>query len=260
MNKNRMDSPVPEKKRSPYAIFFSRLLKAALLIACIAIVAFAAFVFKRLKDSKSMEPIAITQCFEPFDRPFGRKNEFYKDQERGCYGQRWVMPRAYFDRVSHSSTSETLVVNVARPGIGPGNLLPSEQFASVYHSINIKPARSGKFEDHIRQTQDAYGTTSGLVKTARELYGMDVYEQTKIGLHQYHDFFLFPSANAQLFVKCLLKPDTTIDQKSPNGSCDVIANVDDRVSITYHINYSEMPDLINVNATVIGLIRSFMRN
>jgi hypothetical protein len=220
-------------------------------------------------DRKSMEPIEFTQCFEAFDQPRARKEikeQFFKDSERSCYGQRWRMPRAYYDhkRVSYQPLTETVVIRVGHPGFAPGNLIPREQYVRLLNEVAIYALWNGNFQDHIRHTKKNYEVTGGLEKIGRVMYEMEVYDQLRMPKDQYRSIFFFPSEkNARLFMMCLLRPDDPVEYispQSPHGSCKIVSSIDDRVRIEYHIKYSELPQLRQINTDLIKLVRSFMIN
>jgi hypothetical protein len=237
-------------------IIVAILVGSAIVIAGIA-------VFVAYRNQSSMELTQFTQCFASFDETFRRKDEFYKDEKRRCYGQRWSMPRAYFGHkyVSYHPITETVVIRVGHPGLTPGNLIPRGDFVRLFNEVNIRALWNGKFEDQVRHTKKTYDSF-GVVKTNRIIYGMDIYDHTRMPADQGRDIFLFPpEEDPALFVKCLVRPHADVDvilSKALNGGCKVIANVDDHVLIEYYVHYPEMPNLAQINAQWVDLVRSFM--
>jgi hypothetical protein len=224
------------------------------------------------EDKKSMEPMALTQCFEEKETPMCSgpnkvqkycerlTSDFYLDPARGCYGQRWSIPRAYYSDLPNSTRGQTLVLRFSIPDLTPGAWLPADQRYYSMRQINLRPLYSGKFERRAEEIKDAYRTSAGLAKTEHVMYGMDVYDEMRVPKNEDRDIFFFPPRNAQLLVRCLIDPGPIMDSLKSTDPCEVGSHVDERIEITYHIRYSDMPNLTSINDKVVGLIRSFMIN
>jgi len=213
-------------------------------------------------DRKSMEPIAVTQCFRPLEKPFSRQPDFYKDEKRQCYAQRWSIPRGYYSHVQSKSGPETgsLVIKVGLPAMTPGTLLPREQAIPLFTEVSMNVLWFGNFAEFVRQRRDSQELNGLMTKTNRMFYGMRVYD-TKIFPDQtYRGIYVFPDTDAQLFVEYLVRPKQKVDEPQSHSACAVTSNVDDRVFIKYRIRCSQTPDLTKINSDLVSLVRSFMVN
>ena len=194
-------------------------------------------------DRKSMEPIAVTQCFRPLEKPFSRQPDFYKDEKRQCYAQRWSIPRGYYSHVQSKSGPETgsLVIKVGLPAMTPGTLLPREQAIPLFTEVSMNVLWFGNFAEFVRQRRDSHDTKIFPDQTYRGIY-------------------VFPDTDAQLFVEYLVRPKQKVDEPQSHSACAVTSNVDDRVFIKYRIRCSQTPDLTKINSDLVSLVRSFMVN
>jgi hypothetical protein len=50
----------------------------------------------------------------------------------------------------------------------------------------------------------------------------------------------------------------TIDQQKPNNICTVVSNVDEKVTIGYHLKFSDMGNVAQHNSEIVKLVRGFM--
>ena len=240
------------------------LLRPPFLLAAVRIVlvvgALTALNVAGAAGRKSMEPIAVTQCFRAIDKPFSRPSDFYKDEKRQCYAQRWSIPRAYYSHVQSKSGPETgsLVIKVGLPAMTPGALLPREQAISLFTEVSIRVLWFSNFAEYVRVRK---GHIKGIVTdTTHMFYGMRVHD-TKIFPDQtYRGIYVFPDTDAQLFVEYLARPKQKVDQPQPHSACAITSNVDDRVYIKYRIRCSQMPDLTQINADLVKLVGGFMVN
>jgi hypothetical protein len=206
-----------------------------------------------------MEPMAVTQCFEAFGAPFGRKDEFYRDEERQCYGQRLSMPRGYYSRkyVSYKPLTETVVIEIGWPSLKPGALLTDdERDKHQYKELQIRAMRFGDFDALVRQTFRVMKTLR-IEKTGRFFHGLMVYEEKEIKSNL-GIAYLFPVGKEDFFLRCSLVPRDDDDGVSPPGGCKMVSNIDDRVRIEYLIRNSELSDLHKVNEALVKLVRGFM--
>ncbi len=232
-------------------------------------------------DEVTSGNIAITQCFrekamppcdqwkvsQEYCRSF--KGKFFLDDSRGCYGQRWSVPRGFYSNkyIAYHPVTETLILTVGRPGLVPGitKLTPGRELPkrtpSLYKEVKVRALFAENFEQRMQRTKRNYEGTGGLADTRRVLYGLRVFDQFNMPVNQYRDVFLFPPDPTQWYVKCLVKPGRSFeeDQKTPGG-CTVVHSVDDRVYIEYHVKNEELSYLERVNSEMTNLIRSFMMN
>jgi hypothetical protein len=224
-------------------------------------------------QAQSEELLRLTQCYRDKTLPpceqWKRGHEFCAwffdafplDRERGCYGQRWNIPKVYYDRkyVSYNPATETLVIRLGIPDLTPRASLPRARDIPLFTEVRIEPLWYGKFIEHLRRTRDIRAPGNQLEKTGRVMYGMDVYDQSQKS-NTYPDVFFFPPGEAQLFVRCIVRPNSSIEEIRPDGACEVVSNINDRAYLSYHIKYSQMPELIPINDKLTGLIRSFLAN
>jgi hypothetical protein len=209
---------------------------------------------------EAMEPMAVTQCFQAFGAPFGRKDEFYRDEERQCYGQRLLMPRGYYSRkyVSYNPLTETVVIEVGWPSLKPGALLTDdERDKHQYKELKIRAMRFGDFDALVQHTFRVMKTL-GIARTDRIFQGMTVYEERDNEPRTLNLTYLFPVDKQGLFLMCLARPRGTDGRSSSPGGCRVVSNIDDRVRIEYLILNSELSELHNVNEALVKLVRGFM--
>ena len=239
------------------------LLCPPLLLAAVSIVlvvgALTALNVAGAADQKGM---AVTQCFRPLDKPFSRQRDFYKDEKRQCYAQRWSIPRAYYSHIQSKSGPESgsLVIKVGLPAMTPGTLLPREQAIPLFTEVSMNVLWFGNFAEFVRQRRDSQDLSGLMTKTNRMFYGMSVYD-TKIFPDQtYRGIYVFPDTDAQLFVEYLVRPKQKVDEPQSHSACAVTSNVDDRVFIKYRIRCSQTPDLTKINSDLVSLVRSFMVN
>ena len=87
---------------------------------------------------------------------------------------------------------------------------------------------------------------------------MRVYDTQIFPTQKFRDVWLFPDANAQLFVYYLVSPNQPINEPKPHSVCKITSNVDDRVYISYGIRCKDMPQLEKINTELTNLVRSFM--
>ena len=211
-------------------------------------------------DQKSMDMMAVTQCFRPLDKPFSRQRDFYKDEKRQCYAQRWSIPRAYYSHIQSKSGPEsgTLVIKVGLPSMNPATQLPREQAIPLFTEVSIRVLWFSNFAEYVRVRK---GHIKGIVTdTSHMFYGMRVYD-TKIFPDQtYRGIYVFPDTDAQLLVEYLVRPKQKVNEPQPHSACAVTSNVDDRVFIKYRIRCSQMLDLTKINSDLVSLVRSFMVN
>jgi hypothetical protein len=209
---------------------------------------------------EAMEPMAVTQCFQAFGAPFGRKDEFYRDEERQCYGQRLLMPRGYYSRkyVSYNPLTETVVIEVGWPSLNPGALLTDdEREKHQYKELEIRAMRFGDFDAHVKHHL-RIAKTLGIEKTDRVFHGMAVYQERHNEPSTLNLTYLFPLEQRGLFLRCLARPGGANGRSSPPGGCRAVGSIDDRVRIEYLIRNSELSELHRVNEALVKLVRSFM--
>ncbi len=213
----------------------------------------------------SPEVIRFTQCIESLDKPFSRKDQFYKDSARRCYGQRWAIPQVYYGYkyMGANLITETIVIQVDYANLKPG-LAAREQLTPSLNDVHIHALHMGAFEDLARQTKDIFRIANGFTKSNRTIYGLNVYEQLKHNSkRQSSNILLLTSNSPPLFAKCILFLDKEVNASSPqaaDGDCEINSNVDDRLYLQYHLSFSEMQHLQSINADLINFIRRFIVN
>lgn len=216
-------------------------------------------------SARSPEVIRFTQCIESLDKPFNRKDQFYKDSARRCYGQRWAIPQVYYGYkyMGANLIAETIVVQIDYASIKPGSTA-RKQSTPLLNDVHIHALRTGVFEDLARQTTDTFRIANGFTKSNRAIYGMDVYEQVKHSSNrQSSNIFLLTSHDPPLFAKCILFLDKAVNAsfpQAPDGDCEINSNVDDRLYIQYHLHFSELEHLQSMNADLINFIGRFVVN
>ena len=242
------------------------LLRPPFLLAAVRIVlvvgALTALNVAGAADQKSMDLTAVTQCFRPLDKPFSRQRDFYKEETRQCYAQRWSIPRAYYSHIQSKSGSEsgTLVIKVGLPAMTPGALLPREQAIPLFTEVSIKVLWFSNFAEYVRQRRDSQQSAGLMTKTNYLFYGMRVYDTKIFPDQKYRGVYVFPDTDAQLFLEYLLQPKQKVDEPQSHSACAVTSNVDNRVYIKYRIRCSQMRDLTKINSDLVSLVRSFMVN
>lgn len=260
-----------------FPVFFKNLgkvFRAAIIILALTVVVLvalhaAAYDFIRellLLPRKTMTPTIVTQCFSSLDHPLTRNADlyvkFYRDEKRRCYAQRWSIPKAYYGGVSggdRGSHSGTLFITVSLPGAIPANFLSEDKqlwATPAYSEVWVKVLLGQSFELLLQGMKSGYQKTP----TSHLLYGMRVYDTQIFPTQKFRDVWLFPDANAQLFITYLVTPDQRINEPKPYSICSITSNVDDRVYIKYGIRCREMPQLEKINTELTNLVRSFMIN
>ena len=170
------------------------------------------------------------------------------------------MPKAYYGGVSdgdRGSNSGILFIMVSLPGAIPANFLSRDEqlLATPTHSeVWVKVLLSQSFDVFVQGVKSPYLK----IPTSHMLYGMRVYDTKTFPGQTFWGVWLFPDANAQLFVDYLVSPDQPINEPKPHSISSITSNVDDRVYISYGIRCKDMPQLEKINTELTNLVRSFM--
>ena len=216
---------------------------------------------------KAMAPCDQWKVSQEYCRSF--KSKFFLDESRGCYGQRWSIPKGFYSNkhIAYHPVTETLILTVGRPGLVPGitKLTPGRELPkrtpSLYKEVKVRALFIDDFEQRVQRTKRNYESTGGLADTKRELYGLRVFDQLNMPANQYRSVFLFPPDHIQWYVRCLVKPRHSLEEDlKTQGGCAVRHNVDDRVYIEYWVENTELSNLQRINFEMTSLIRSFMVN
>ena len=128
------------------------------------------FVITIALPAVSAEP-TFTQCFrekvippcdqwkisQEYCRSF--KSKFFLDESRGCYGQRWSMPKGFYSNkyIAYHPMTETLILTVGRPGLvpeitklTPGRELP-KRTPSLYKEVKVRALFIENFEQRVQR-------------------------------------------------------------------------------------------------------------
>lgn len=255
--------------------------RAAAVTVAVAVVIAIVITLISIADGGKSATTTLTQCFREKAMPscdewkIGQEycrafqKTFFLDEARGCYGQRWSMPKGYYSHkyVAYHPLTETFILTVGRPGLvpditelTPGRELP-KRVPSLYKEVKVHALFTGDFAKRVQETKRNYQLTGGLADTKRELHGLRIFDQFNMPANQYRDVFLFPPGDAQWYVRCIVKPGRTFEQNlNTPGGCSVVHNIDDRVYIEYFVDKTELADLPRINTEMTQLIRSFMVN
>jgi hypothetical protein len=220
------------------------------------------------EDPKSMEPMEFTQCFVPLDNPskLARHETFYRDQKRGCFGQRWRMPRAYFARslISYHPVAESFKLRVHIADQSPAVFLPKEKQIPVDIEVTIDPIFSGNFETHLNNFRRINLGPGKGIKSLRLFHNMSVYDiDPKIWdgtKRQDKEVILVPSDGTKFFVTCWGPYDRRIEAFSAKTTCRVSNIIDNRIWLRYYIPIADMPKVRSTNDGMLKLIRNFMQD
>lgn len=238
-----------------FSMLVSVLSAAAFLVGC--------------ESSQSVEQKHFTQCFRPKEVEDCAKwksgheycrwfvETYYLDEARGCYGQRWSIPKAYFGEVvGPSTTSESVIIKVRLSDLAPGALVAKKEMQNIW----IKPLASGRFKKRALEIKEANTGTLWMEKTDRTMFGMEVYAQRQPSTTKQSYFFFFPKEDPQLLIDIWVQPEWTLEKLPPYYPFKITANVDDRAYVEYLIPSSQMSEVDAVNTRVVELVRSFMVN
>jgi len=208
-----------------------------------------------------MEPKLFTQCVAKLSSYGLAHPEVTKgliiDNERQCYSLHWSIPKAY---QPYLSPSDDLEIIVGKPDLAPGASLSEKRKSAEMPMVYIRSLLLGTFAYRVDGIKVAGQVSYGLKKSGRTMYGRQVYESTK-DLNFHHDVVFYPDDDSQPIISCGVgTKGGGVDQIKPYTGCKVRADIDGHVYAEYHLLYSLMPQFEQINAAVIGLIRSFIVN
>ena len=201
----------------------------------------------------------ITQCFKPLhDNSYARRSELFRDEKRGCWGQRWAIPKKYLPSILTKSTdSEHInlyfdVVGVFNPEAAR---VPRHKRAWE-HKVQIETITHAGFE--VQRSISKKFPMKGFKKTDRTLFGFDIYDSEDKNI--YRSAYLFSEEMKHLYARCLLPPHLEIEQMKPEWGCKVFTHVDDQFDVNYFVPFSAMNDLNALNTAVLNHLVKFMLN
>lgn len=201
----------------------------------------------------------VTQCFKPLDdTSYARRNELFRDEIKGCWGQRWAIPKKYLPYfLTKSTDSEQIhlysdVVGVFNPEAAR---VPRHKRAWE-HKVQIETITHAGFE--VQRSLSKKLPMKGFKKTERTLFGFDIYDSEDKNI--YRSAYLFSEEMKHLYARCLLPPHLEIEQMKPEWGCKVFTHVDDQFDVNYFVPFSAMNDLNALNTAVLNHLVKFMLN
>lgn len=244
-------SPAHPSWRSEwFAILKSQTLPMILMV----LIALAA-----CKEQGNADLWKVTQCFKPLhDNSYARRSELFRDEKKGCWGQRWEIPQKYLPYFFTKSTdSEQINLYFDVVGIFNSEAARVPRHKRAWeHKVQIETITHAGFE--VQRSKSKKFPMKGFKKTDRTLFGFDIYDREEKSLYRY--VYLFSEEMKHLYARCLLPPHLEIEQMKSEWGCEVFTHVNNQFDITYIVPFSAMRDLNALNTAVLNHLTSFMLN
>lgn len=244
-------SPTPPSRKSEWlAILKSQTLPMILMV----LIALSA-----CNEPSSVELWRVTQCFKPLhDNSYARRSELFRDEKKGCWGQRWAIPKKYMPYFLTKST-DSEQINLYLDVVGVFNSeaarVPKHKRAWE-HKVQIETITHAGFE--VQRSLSKKLPMKGFKKTDRTLFGFDIYDSEDKTI--YRSSYLLSEGMKHLYARCLLPPHLGIEQMKPEWGCEVFTHVNNQFDITYIVPFSAMRDLNAINTAVLNHLTNFMLN
>ena len=210
-------------------------------------------------DNSNSEPWQVTQCFTPLhDQSYARRAELFRDEKKGCWGQRWVIPKKYLPYILTKST-DSEQINLYLDVVGvfkPEHARVPRHERAWEHKVQIETITHAGFE--IQRSKSKQFPMRGFKKTDRTLFGFDIYDSDDKNI--YRSVYLFSEEMKYLYARCLLPPHLEIEEMKSDWGCEVFTHIDDQFDIIYIVPFSAMSDLNALNTAVQNHLTNFMFN
>lgn len=198
-----------------------------------------------------------TQCFTPLeDTSYPRRNELYRDTERGCWGQRWTIPEKYSPRMQAKlKNAEKIILYFDVVGVfDPKAAAPPRKARAWENEVQITALTHAGFEEQralIKKTP-----LKNFRRIGQSIFGFDIYDDGD--KTQFRNVYLFSEKYQNVYAGCLVPTNKNIEDMKPTSICRIYTHINNMFDVVYPLPYSAMDNVLEINGATQNFLQTHM--